>query len=73
MGGEDGGAAAKGFVSKAFWAQETLDIRLEGAIAEDVIMSSSGSLERFRRLAPEGPRFADDMLGRSGELLNCQW
>ena len=61
-------------VSKVFFrAQELFDIRLDGAIAEDVIISSSGSLERFLRLDPEGPRFAGDMLGRSGELLNRQY
>jgi len=58
-------------VTKVSRAQELFNIRLDGAIAEDVIMSSSGSLERFLRLEPEGPRFAEDMLGRSGELLNC--
>lgn len=30
--------------------------------------SSSGSLERFRLLVFDKPRFADDMLGRRGEL-----
>lgn len=43
--------------------------RLEGGIAEDVGMSSSASRPRFR-VAPfaRRPRFAADILGRSGEL-----
>lgn len=31
-------------------------------------MSSSGSRERFRRSILAGPRFAEDIFGRSGEL-----
>ena len=31
-------------------------------------MSSSGTLERLRRLTLEAPRFAEDMLGLKGEL-----
>ena len=44
------------------------DLRLEGGTAEEESSSSSGSLERFRPLRPLGPRFAADILGRSGEL-----
>jgi hypothetical protein len=36
-------------------------------------LSSSGSLERLRLLPPVTPRFAEDMLGRKGELLRSQW
>lgn len=47
-------------------------LRLEGGAAEDESMSSSGSRERLRRPPSIGPRFAADMLGRSGELLSVR-
>jgi hypothetical protein len=43
-------------------------LRLEGGLAPEEGRSSV-SLDRFRPLAPaREPRFADDILGRSGEL-----
>jgi hypothetical protein len=42
--------------------------RLEGGAADEDGMSSSGSLDRFRPVRPMVPRFAADILGRSGEL-----
>lgn len=42
--------------------------RLEGGAADEDGMSSSGSLDRLRPVRPPAPRFAADMLGRSGEL-----
>ena len=44
------------------------DLRLEGGAADEDGRSSSGSLERLRPLRADGPRFAADMLGLSGEL-----
>ena len=43
-------------------------LRLDGGAAEDEGISSSGSLERLRPVEPITPRFAADILGRSGEL-----
>jgi len=43
-------------------------LRLEGGTADEDGMSSSGSLDRLRPVRPTVPRFAADMLGRSGEL-----
>lgn len=43
-------------------------LRLEGGAADEDGISSSGSLDRLRPVRPTVPRFAADMLGRSGEL-----
>lgn len=45
-----------------------MDLRLEGGAAPEEGISSSASLPRFRPPAAGRPRFAEDMLGRSGEL-----
>jgi hypothetical protein len=45
-----------------------LHLRLEGGPAAEEGISSSGSLERLREAPVGAPRFAEDMLGRSGEL-----
>lgn len=42
--------------------------RLEGGAADEEGTSSSGSRDRLRPVRPDIPRFAADMLGRSGEL-----
>ena len=47
---------------------EREDLRLEGGIGVEEGTSSSGSRDRLRLLMPAAPLFADDMLGRSGEL-----
>ena len=46
------------------------NLRLEGGAAEDEGRSSSGSLERFRRVGATTPRLAAAILGRRGELDN---
>lgn len=45
-----------------------LHARLDGGAAADEGMSSSASLPRLRPPAAGRPLFAEDMLGRSGEL-----
>ena len=44
------------------------DSRLDGGAADEDANSSSASLERLRPLRSIAPRFAADILGRSGEL-----
>ena len=46
------------------------DLRLDGGAAEDEGISSSSSLERFRRVGLTMPRLAAAILGRRGELDN---
>ena len=45
-----------------------MNLRLDGGAADEDGISSSGSLERLRRVGLEIPRLAADMLGRRGEL-----
>lgn len=49
-------------------AHRELGPRLDGGAADEDPSSSSASLERLRPLRAIAPRFAADMLGRSGEL-----
>ncbi len=50
-----------------------MHLRLDGGAAEEEATSSSASLVRFRPPAAGRPRFAADMLGRSGELLSDEY
>jgi len=47
-------------------------LRLDGGCAADDGMSSSSLARLVRLLLGPAPRFAEDMLERSGELYRCQ-
>ena len=49
------------------------NLQLEGGAAEEEGRSSSGSLDLLRPPRAACPRFAADMLGRSGELVIIRW
>ena len=48
--------------------EEAAGSRLDGGAADEDPRSSSGSRDRLRPLRAIAPRFAADILGRSGEL-----
>lgn len=60
-----------GRVSVGLFDSRLVYERLEGGAADEEM--SSSSRPRFRPLAAGRPRFAADMLGRSGELVEDQY
>lgn len=54
--------------SEDAYSEEQSYPRLDGGAADEEGTLSSGSLDLLRRPGAAAPRFAADMLGRSGEL-----